>query len=501
MSDQITSLYELFALRASQQGVAPAFITPEETITYAEFLSLVDSLSAGLQQEGLKAGERVTTLAKNSIEHFAVLVASTRIGAIVFPANWRLSNTEFTQVVKLTEPAALFIDSEFDSKLTEIDLSDIRIKANLDDRNVSGFTRIKDFKSGAELPGVMIGLDDPAVIIATAAVAGLPRGAVLTHNNLISVGRMFSNAYQLTDKDRFLGVLPLFHIAGLEYLVVMATAGGASVLLPGFDAHLGNQMMDEHQVSLITTFPPMLEQLMAERLKAGTNWDSLRICFGILNPPEVIQKYLDLDRGDYWTGYGQTETTGIATLFNHKLKPGSAGKVVDGLEMQIVDDQDQEVPTGQPGEILVRGNLVFSQYWRDQAASDYAARGGWHHTGDLGRVDEDGFLYYVGRKPEKELIKSGGENIYPVEVENAIHLLPEVVEVCVIGVPDDKWGETVKAVIELAQGKHLNQEDILAGIANHLAAYKKPRLFEFVEKLPRDDSGKVDRLKVKTDFG
>ena len=245
----------------------------------------------------------------------------------------------------------------------------------------------------------------------------------------------------------------------------------------------------------------MLEKLIAARQQSGSEWNNLRVCFGILNPPEVIQQYLDLDRGDYWTGYGQTETTGIATLVNFLEKPGSAGRVVAGLEMRIVDEQGREVPNNQPGEIIVRGNLVFAGYWRDEASSAYAARGGWHHTGDLGKVDDAGYLFYVGRKPEKELIKSGGENIYPAEVESVIRMLPAVEDVCVIGVPDDKWGETVKAVIELIEGKQLDEKQLLEGIKDHLANYKKPRVVEFVEQLPRDESGEVDRTQVKVKYG
>lgn len=501
MTDQFNTLYSLFAQRAQTHANDPAFISPDSTLTYAQFLQQVDAIAAGLLQQGLAKGDRVATLAKNSISHFAVLVASTRLGAIVFPVNWRLASTELKQVVELIEPTALFIESEFHPSLSEVDLQTIRIKVLFEEQAQPGFIALKHALAEGELPPDSCGREDPAVIIATAAVAGLPRGAVLTHGNLLSVGRMFGNAYQLSISDRYLGVLPLFHIAGLEYLVVMAVVGGSSVILPGFDAEHGNLLIDEHQISLIVTFPPMLDNLMAARQASGSGWKSLRVCWGILNPPEVVQRYLDLGCGDYWTGYGQTETTGIATLGNYQDNPRSAGRVVDGLQMRIVDDDDHPLPPNQPGEIAVRGNLVFAHYWQDEEASAYASRGGWHHTGDMGKVDEDGFLYYVGRKPEKELIKSGGENIYPAEVEAAIRRLPQVADVCVIGVPDERWGETVKAVVELAAGQRLDASQLLAGISEHLAAFKKPKLVEFVDKLPRDSQGKIDRQRVKSDHG
>ncbi len=443
----------------------------------------------------------MATLAKNSVTHLAILVAGTRLGAIVFPINWRLASSELAQALDLVDPAALFIEPDFYSSLSEADLSAVKIKSLIGSGNVAEFAAMETLNADTEYPDVAVGRDEPAVIIATAAVAGVPRGAVLTHGNLLSVSTMFTETYNISVADRSLGVLPLFHIAGLQYMFVMAMAGGASVILPGFDAELGSRMIDEHHISLIVTFPPMLEHLLDARAASGGEWGSLRFCWGILNPPEVVQRYLALERGEYWTGYGQTETTGIATLGTTLEKPGSAGRVVDGLELRIVNDEDQEVPAGEVGEIAVRGNLVFAEYWGDEEASAYAGRGGWHHTGDLGRVDEEGYLFYAGRKPEKELIKSGGENIYPAEVEAAIRQLDEVAAVCVIGVPDDKWGETVKAVVELEEGKQLDEDQLLSGIAETLAAYKKPRVIEFVSRLPRDEAGKIDRQEVKAEFG
>jgi len=503
MKDQLENLYDLFAAHAEKNGENAAFISADSIVSYKAFVRQVDSLAAGLYTRGLEKGDRLATLAKNSISHVAVLIACARLGVVAFPVNWRLASNELAMALGLVEPTALFIEPDFFPALSEVDLGQIKIKGvfGAENPSESEWVPFEAFQSEHQPPQVSVHPNDPAVIIATAAVAGVPRGAVLTHGNLLSVSRMFASAYQMSEKDRALGVLPLFHIAGYENVFVVAMSGGASVILPGFDAVLCSQMMDEHQVSSITTFPPMLEALMAAREETGGNWESLQVCWGILNPPEVVLKYLGLNRGDYWTGYGQTETTGIATLINAQEKPGSAGKVVDGLELRIVNDDDQDVPVGEPGEIIVKGNLVFSQYWGDEEASAYAARGGWHHTGDLGKLDEEGYLYYVGRKPEKELIKSGGENIYPAEVEAAIRQLPAVAEVCVIGVPDEKWGETVKAVIQLAEGEQLDESGLLAGISDNLAAYKKPRLVQFVDQLPRDQSGQIDRGKVKAEFG
>jgi len=503
MKDRLNNLYDLFAAHAETNRDSAAFISADSTVSFGEFVQQVDRLAAGLHSHGLGKGDRLATVAKNSISHIAVLIACARLGAVAFPVNWRLASNELAMALGMVRPSALFIENDFYSALSDSELGQIKIKGVFGTETPSDtdWLLFEEFQSEHQPPEVSVSPNDPAVIIATAAVAGIPRGAVLTHGNLLSVSQMFASSYHLSKDDRGLGVLPLFHIAGYENVFVNAMAGGASVILPGFDAKLCSQMMDEHRISSITTFPPMLEALMAAREETGGNWENLRLCWGILNPPEVVQQFLSLNRGEYWTGYGQTETTGIATLINVLEKPGSAGKVVNGLDLRIVNDIDQDVPVGEPGEIVVKGNLVFSHYWGDEEATAYAARGGWHHTGDLGRLDEEGYLYYVGRKPEKELIKSGGENIYPAEVEAAIRQLPAVAEVCVIGVPDEKWGETVKAVVQLAEGEKLDESQLLAGIAEHLAAYKKPRLIQFVDQLPRDQTGMIDRVKVKAEFG
>ncbi|MEN8240802.1 MAG: AMP-binding protein [Chloroflexota bacterium] len=501
MNEQINNLYELFTHRAAEMGDQPAFFSPEGEFSYAQFLGKVDAVAAGLAANGVVKGDRVATVALNSVIHFAALVACAKVGAVAFPANWRLSANELKESFGLIEPAVLIVEHQFIPLLADTDLSSIRVKAVWGEDAPEGFILFADLLTGSYQKPESVSEDDPAVIIATAAVAGTPRGAVLSHHNLLSSGRMFGEVFQLSEADRFLAVLPFFHIAGYQLLIVMAIAKGGSVILPGFDPDAGVKLIDQHQVSLIATFPPMLEMLIAAREKNNSNWDGLKVCFGILNPPEIIQQFLALGKGDYWTGYGQAETTGIATLINVLEKPGSAGKVVTGLEMRIVDDLDEDTQIGQPGEISVRGNLIFSGYWRDEEATSYASRNGWHHTGDLGKIDEQGYLYYVGRKPEKELIKSGGENIYPAEVELAIKKLPEVAEVCVIGVPDAQWGETVKAVVELLPGKNLETEALLKGITKYLATFKKPRLIEFVEKLPILESGKLNREEIKEIYG
>jgi len=236
--------------------------------------------------------------------------------------------------------------------------------------------------------------------------------------------------------------------------------------------------------------------LLEARARIGAQWRSLAHVVG-LDAPDTIQRLHAETGAKFWTGFGQSETTGLVTLVRADEKPGSAGKPTPLARVRCVNEADEEVSLGEPGEIAVQGPLVFAGYWRDPDATDYALRNGWHHTGDVGRLDAEGYLTYVGRKPEKDLIKSGGENVYPAEVERVIRELPEAAAVCVIGVPDPKWGEAVKAVVELKPGHTLTADQIAEAVARRIAAYKKPRYVDFVERLPRKDGGDIDRDAVK----
>jgi acyl-CoA synthetase (AMP-forming)/AMP-acid ligase II len=258
--------------------------------------------------------------------------------------------------------------------------------------------------------------------------------------------------------------------------------------------------MDDHQVTLLADFPPILAMLLDAKDASGANWDSLRYVLG-LDAPDVIQRLYQETKARFWTGFGQSEITGVATLGEVIEKPGSAGRPIPLVRIRCVDESGEEVCVGDPGEIVVRGPTVFEGYWRDPDATYDTFRHGWHHTGDIGRFDEDGYLYYVGRMPEKELIKSGGENIYPAEVEHVLQGLPEINAVCVIGVPDPEWGEAVKAVIELLPGKSLTEEAVRQAVADRIASFKKPKIVNFTKALPRGSAGEIDRAEVKIRFG
>jgi len=232
----------------------------------------------------------------------------------------------------------------------------------------------------------------------------------------------------------------------------------------------------------------------------GGNLSSLRAVLGI-DTPEVITRFQNLTGGSFYSLFGQTETSLLATMSRYDERPGSAGRPIPLVEIQLMDDNDQPVPTGQPGEIAIRGPMVFKGYWGLEAENAHTFRNGWHHTGDMGRFDEDGYLWYVSRKAEKELIKPGGENVYPAEVENVILEHPAIEAVVVFGVPDPKWTEGIKAVCQLKPGQTLSAQELIDFVGSRIARYKKPQYVEFVKELPKLSGGGIDRAEAKKRYG
>jgi long-chain acyl-CoA synthetase len=292
----------------------------------------------------------------------------------------------------------------------------------------------------------------------------------------------------------------LFHVGALGSALAAMHAGGANVVMTRFDARQAVQLIDTHHVTYITSFPPVLTQLLDAAAQMGSTLASLKHVFG-LEGPEAIARLHAQTSAQFWTGFGQTETSGFVTLQRAADHPGSAGKAAPLCQIRLVDEADRDVPVGTPGEILVRGPVVFQGYFEQPEVTAQTFRGGWHHTGDVGRFDADGYLYYVQRKPEKALIKPGGENVYPAEVEAVIMELEGVTGVCVFGVPDVQWGEAIKAVVEVPASQGLTATAVSAYVGSRIARYKRPRWVEFTTSLPRNTVGMVDRDAVQSLWG
>ena len=275
--------------------------------------------------------------------------------------------------------------------------------------------------------------------------------------------------------------------------------GGKNVVLKQFDDKEAVRLIDAEQLTYFGSFPPILERVLDSAKETGSVLKSLQVVYG-LEGPQNIKRLQEETNAVFWTGFGQAETTAFVTASPASERLGASGQSTLINSVAIVNELDEQVPTGEEGEIIVRGENIFLEYWNMPEATAYAQRNSWHHTGDIGRLDDDGFLWYVKRKAEKELIKTGGENVYPGEVESVLLKHAEIKDCCVIGVPDKTWGEAVKAVCVLKKGSKLSEKEVSDYVGGQIAGFKKPRKVEFVEKLPREND-KVDREAVKAKWG
>jgi long-chain acyl-CoA synthetase len=437
-------------------------------------------------------------LAKNSLEYFLLFGAAAALGAIMLPVNWRLSADEVGFILNDGRPKVLFVDREYQESIQGLkgELLSIEKYFGLG----FGAEPFMDFNSLLDNQGDLqpadVASDDGFVIIYTAAVAGSPRGGLLSHGNVLSADMHFDYMLSVTAKDVNLGCLPLFHVAGLFMATASFHAGALNINMNRFDAAAALELVQEKKVTVLMDFAPILASLLEESQKRGKDLSSLKTVAGI-DTPETIEKYQKATGGAFVCLYGQTETSCLATFCHYNDRPGSAGRVLPLADVRLVDDYDRPVLIGQVGEITMKGPMIFKGYWNLPEETAYTFRDSWHHTGDMGRFDEEGFLWYAGRRAEKELIKPGGENVYPAEVEKVILLHPAVEKAVVFGVPDPKWKEGIKAVCQLKEGHTLEAQALIDFVGDRIARYKKPQYVEFVLKMPMREDGTPDRQKVK----
>ncbi len=471
-------------------------------LSFADYKQQVDFLASGLSRSGIGKGDRIGVIGKNSLEFFLIYGAAAFLGAIVLPINWRLSANEVCFNLNDCQPKVVFADAEFQEMLgtKEDELSSVQAYYNLKE-DLGSASPFKSLLDGTDkVPPAEVANSDGFVIIHTAAVAGRPRGALLSHNNILCADMHFHYYLELSPRDVHLNLLPLFHVGGLFLATSTFHAGGVNLNVSKFEASAAAKLIQDNGVSVFFDFPPILASILKAASDEDYNISSLKAIVG-LGTPEVIEQFQSLTGGNYYAMYGQTETSCLATMGKYNDRPGSAGKIISLADVQLVDDYDRPVATGEVGEIAVKGPMVFKGYWELPEDNAYTFREGWHHTGDLGRFDSDGFLFYAGRKAEKELIKPGGENVYPAEVEKAILLHPAVMQTVVFGVPDPKWKEGIKAVCQLDEAKTLTAEELIRFVGEHIARFKKPQYVEFVSEIPLKPNGSPDREAVKSLYG
>ena len=495
------TVYDIFKRNARLFKNKIAIQTEDHQVTFGELYDQVNAAAGWLIDKGIDRGDRIAVLTKNRPEFFALTGAIAALGAIMVSINFRLSADEIKHVLTDINPVMLFFEPDYEEMMIELTPHCPSLKELV----AFGPTRKKITQFDSLLnhqPGKAVAIPDhdPFMIMHTAAIQGKPRGALLTHRNLIACSVQTMSTLRLTEHDTYMNILPLFHIAGLMAALTTMHIGGRNLIVSKYDPKEAGKLVDREQVTFIGDFPPILTQLLDEQSTGECTLSSLKKVIGV-ELPETIKRFERLGTGQFWLVYGQTETMGFTSICLNSERPGSAGRPGPLVDLKIVDEFDQEVEMGKSGEILIRGPLVFQGYWDEEGLTKYTFREGWHHTGDMGRLDKEGFLWFVGRKAEKELIKPGGENVYPIEVEKIILEHPSIQEVSVIGVPDPKFGEGIKAICVLKPNANLTEQELIDFVAGKIARYKKPGYVEFVAALPKKEDGSVNRVKVKAMFG
>jgi acyl-CoA synthetase (AMP-forming)/AMP-acid ligase II len=468
--------------------------------TYGEFDAAANRAANLLAARGVGRGDVVSLLLPNGPEYVVAYFACFKLGALAGPVNSLLKPEEIAYVVGNSEARTLLFGSEFRASV-EAARAELPLLENLIEFDDESVTREFADEPAPAWRDLTLARDDEAIIIYTSGTTGKPKGCLLTHGNLIANARQIAGWLKFTEADRLLTVMPLFHMNAVTVTTASALyAGGSTVVSPRFSASRFWQTVSDYGVTSFGSVATMLSMLLAkypEGVPAGLKTDGLRfaMCGSAPVPAETIRRFERTFRCLVVEGYGLSESTCRST-FNppdERRRPGSCGLPI-GNEMRVVDEADAEVPDGTPGEIVLRGENVFKGYFKNEAATRRAFRGGWFHTGDVGYRDAEGFYYVVDRK--SDMIIRGGENIYPREIDELLYTHPAVAAAAAVGVPDELYGEEVAAFVELREGHSATEQEIVEFCRARLADFKCPKTVRFVAEMPKGPTGKVLKRKL-----
>lgn len=494
-------LSRLLTQRAGLTPDGEALVCPEGSWTFAEFAQRSQRLASWLQSRGVGAGDRVAICARNGEFMCSALFAAAHLGATLVVMNWRLKTDELAYVLRDSEPQALLSDAAFAEVLQPLTSEH---PGWLLVGNGSGALgdSYQDIQSGPEVAALAVpaASDVPAVIMYTSGTTGNPKGALLPHAALISSAQAVACTLDWCRDDRFLLVAPMFHIGGLSPLVTNILKGSTCVLLADFDPVQVWQVIEQQRVTSMMSVPLMLQAMFAVAQAREVDASSLKwvTCGASMVPSALIAAGQALGVSVQQV-YGITECCGAVTFWTPEMglqHADSHGLMVMGGELKVVDPATfSTLSAGEEGEIWCRGPMIFGGYWRNPAATAAALQDGWYRTGDIGRLDADGFLFLVDRL--KDMIISGGENIYPAEIEAVLAQLPGIAEVAVIGRPDERWGEIPVACVVLRADVELSEAAILEHCRARLAGYKCIKAVEWFDALPRNSVGKVLKRQLR----
>jgi len=463
-------------------------------VSYAELDKRVGRLANALRAQGVRRGDRIAALLVNGLPLVELYLATARLGAILLPLNWRLTPAELGWIINNAQPRLLFRSPELAEPAMADDALPVLIvgcEGGREDGYEALLASAKEAPDEEEMPdeGAL-----PWIMLYTSGTTGHPKGCLLSQQGQVVSAYAMATQLRCTETSHLLLSLPLFHIGGTSLLFAHLAVGAAITLAPRhFDAETARHMASRLRCDMLGIAPQLLPAMIE-----GQRSDPLPMALrtvtmgGGMHRPQLVEDVRALLGCEPILSYGQTEAGNfVACLYGEEqiAHPQACGRAMPQFDICIMDADGRPLPVDQVGELCLRGPSILLGYWRNPEADQSALRGGWLHSGDLAAVDDRGLITLMGRS--KELIKTGGENVYPKEVEAVLLSHPDIADCAIFGIADDYWGEAVKALVALHPGKSMTPQDVAGWVRTHIAGYKRPRFVEFVAALPRTDTGKL----------
>lgn len=488
---------------ARERSNTVALDGPDHILTYQELLAITDCLVGAFNALGLRKGDRIAWLGKNCTLYFVLLFAAGRVGIVMTPIGWRLSKSEAQWIAENAAARLLILGPGFDEEKQSFPAIEQCLTAT---------EAWQLAKEGIAFEFAPAAPEDAVLQLYTSGTTGKPKGAVLANRSLFRLRHMpcaGQTAYHTLHQDeRILIAMPCAHIGGTGLATMALGAGVTAVILPEFEPGAVLDAIADKGITRLFAVPAALQMMVSDPRCQNIDFGNLRhIIYGAAPMPlELLRECLKVFKADFIQAYGMTETTGTVVALapeDHSVtghaRMRSAGRALPGVDVSVVDQDGNPVPAGTVGEVLLRSSNNMLEYWGlPDATQATLTADGWIHTGDAGYLDNEGYLYIHDRV--KDMIISGGENVYPAEVENAIYGHPDVADVAVIGVPDDKWGEAVKACIVLKPDAAPDPASIIAFARERIAAFKCPKSVDFIAEMPRNPSGKILRRTLREPY-